>query len=197
MRHASLALALGLVSVLSLHATRAAAADTDAEFVKEVASAGMLEVELGRHASQHAASSSVRAFGQRMVADHTKANTELTAIAKREGLSVPTQMSEDDREEVAKLSKLSGAEFDDAYMKAMVDGHDHVVEEFREQAKESKSEVDRWAAKTVPTLEAHLAQARTVNDGLKARAPAAGAGDYGDEPGAMPGGARTTEPAQP
>jgi putative membrane protein len=138
------------------------AADSDAEFVKKAASAGMMEVELGKHAQAHAEHADVRAFGKRMVDDHTKAGRELEQVAKSEGIAVPKAMSDHDREETEELGAKRGADFDDDYMDDMVDGHEHVIEAFREQAAEGKTAIDLYAKKTLPTLEAHLAQAKVV-----------------------------------
>ena len=63
-----------------------------------------------------------------------------------------------------RLSKLSGAAFDQAYMQAMVDGHRKVAGQFRsEMQKGSDAEVKAWAAKTLPTIDAHLKHAETVS----------------------------------
>ena len=63
-----------------------------------------------------------------------------------------------------RLSKLSGAAFDRAYMKAMVDDHVKDVSEFKKEAKSGTDpEVKAWAAKTLPTLEEHLKMAREAN----------------------------------
>ena len=140
------------------------AADSDAEFVKKAASAGMMEVELGKHAQAHAENSEVRAFGKRMVDDHTKAGRELEQVAKSEGIAVPKTMTDHDREEIEELGAKRGAEFDDDYLDDMVDGHEHVIEAFRAQAAEGKTAIDLFAKKTLPTLEAHLAQAKVVKE---------------------------------
>jgi putative membrane protein len=138
--------------------------DSDAEFVKMAASDGMAEVELGKHASAHAESSDVRAFGKRMVEDHTKAGQELEAVAKSQGLTVPKQMMDDHRKTVSDLSAKSGKEFDEDYIDDMVEDHQHAVDAFRAQAEQGETAVDRFAAKTLPTLEAHLAQAKALKD---------------------------------
>ena len=155
-------------------AVPALAAESDAEFVDKTANVGMLEVELGRYASQHAASPSVRSFGQQMVADHSKANVELNAIAQRSGLTVPAALDAEHKNELDKLTKKTGSDFDKAYMEMMVDGHTDTVQSFRDQAKEAKTEVDRFAAKTLPTLEKHLSQAKSIQDNLQAKSDAAG-----------------------
>jgi putative membrane protein len=163
---------IGTVSMLAASvaigvAAPAAAAESDAEFVKLAADAGMLEVELGKHASAHGASADVRAFGKKMVEDHTKAANELKTVAAKEGLAVPAEMSGDHRKEVADLSAKRGTEFDEDYIDDMVEGHEHVVEAFRAQAKEGKTAIDLWAAKTLPTLEGHLAQAKAIDQKLE------------------------------
>jgi putative membrane protein len=144
------------------------AADDDAEFVKEAASSSHLEVELGNHAAEHASSPAVRAFGRRMAEDHGKAAKELEDLARSQGLSYPTAASEDHQEEINKLMKLSGSEFDRKYMELMVEEHEEDLEELREQA-DGDSQVARWAARTAPTIEAHLAEARRVQEQLESR----------------------------
>jgi putative membrane protein len=183
---------LAAAAGLALGAPALAQDGDDGEFVKKAASGGMLEVELGRHAAQNASNAEVRAFGQRMVTDHGAANRELEGIARREGLAVPTQMEEEHREMADNLKKLRGAELDRAYMSAMVRDHDHDVDEFQEQAEQAKSEVDRWAARTLPTLQAHLAQAEQlserIEDAAETGAGAPGAGSREGYDPARPGG---------
>jgi putative membrane protein len=164
MRHTLFAL-LGISIGL---ATPAWAADSDAEFVEKAALGGMTEVELGRYASQHAASARVKEFGQHMVSDHGKANAELSSIAKRLGLAVPTALDAEHREEVAELTAKTGTDFDEAYMKKMVEAHGETASAFRDQAKESKTEIDRFAARTLPTVEKHLSMARSIESTLHA-----------------------------
>ena len=147
---------------LLLGAPAAGAAMDDADFAKGAASGGMLEVQLGRHVAQHASNPDVRAFGERMVSDHGAANRELEGVAQRVGLTLPSEMKEEHRETFEKLSALRGAELDTAYMDAMVQDHEHDVDAFREQAEQATSEVDRWAARTLPTLESHLARAEAI-----------------------------------
>lgn len=158
---------IGFVAA-GLLAASPAFAGSDPEFVEKAASGGMMEVQLGEYASKNAANPDVRAFGQRMAADHAKANQELKTLARKHGITVPSEMSEEHHEMHDRLMKLKGPEFDRAYMDAMVEDHQDDVEAFREEAKEGQSDVDRWAAKTVPTLEQHLQQARDIHQRLGA-----------------------------
>jgi putative membrane protein len=140
----------------------ALAADSDAEFAKEAFSGGKLEVELGRHAIRHAADPKVVEFAEQMVTDHSNANKSLEEVAKRQGISLPPTLQDDHLATVERLSKLQGPDFDRAYLDLMVEDHQTEVEEFRAKARENRTEIDRWAAKTLPTLETHLARARSI-----------------------------------
>ena len=70
-----------------------------------------MEVKLGELAERNGLSSEVKEFGAHMVKDHTRLNKELGAAATSIGLTVPTDLSEDQKTEYTKLSKLSGKEF--------------------------------------------------------------------------------------
>src|SRR6476660_3490850 len=57
----------------------------DHDFIMEAAMGGLMEVELGHVAAQKGTSEAVKQFGQRMVDDHSKANTELMTLAQSKG----------------------------------------------------------------------------------------------------------------
>ncbi|HET7436259.1 MAG TPA: DUF4142 domain-containing protein [Thermoanaerobaculia bacterium] len=142
--------------------------DADKEFVNKAAIGGMAEVQMGNLATQKASNAAVKAFGQRMVSDHSKANDELKSLATTKGLALPTDLDADHKGAMDHLSALSGAEFDKAYMKHMVEDHEKDVSEF-EKASQSAQDADLkgWAAKTLPTLQDHLKQAKSTQSGLK------------------------------
>src|SRR5947199_691118 len=107
---------------------------TDNPFVTKAANGGMAEVKLGTLATQKAANPDVKAFGQQMVDDHGKANDELKQLASSKGITLPTDIDAKEQAKYDRLSKLSGAEFDRAYMKHMVADHRTDVSEFRRES---------------------------------------------------------------
>ena len=138
-------------------------ASSDREFVRKAAQGGLAEVQLGQLATEKAASPEVKQFGQRMVDDHTKANDQLKQIAQQQGIQVPDQLDAKDAATKARLEKLSGKEFDRAYMHDMVTDHTKDVTEFKHEANSGKdSAVKSFAQQTVPTLEDHLKEAKNI-----------------------------------
>jgi len=144
-------------------AGQAAQAKSDQAFADKAAVAGMAEVELGRMASRQASSSKVKSFGDRMVADHTKAGDELKSIATTKGMTLPTSLDSMHQATRDRLANLSGAEFDRAYMDAMVMGHQTVASELMTEANGGADpQFKAFAAKTLPTVQDHLRMARDI-----------------------------------
>jgi putative membrane protein len=135
----------------------------DHDFLMDAAMGGLMEVELGKVAAQQGSSEGVKQFGQRMVDDHSKANTELMTLASGKGITLPTELDAKHREEVTKLSAMSGAEFDRAYMNMMVSDHNKDVAAFeKESTKGGDPDLKAFATKTLPTLKEHQQLAKTL-----------------------------------
>ena len=156
----------------------------DRDFVEDMTIGGMAEVELGRMAMERGASPEVKQFGDMMVKDHSKAGDELKQVAMQHSIPMPAGLDQKHQDLKTTLSNLRGAEFDREYMKAMVDGHEDVVDRLQTRASEDrfgddKGEVkpersdnpveaalNQWAAKALPTVRHHLDEAKRINDGL-------------------------------
>jgi len=137
--------------------------DSPDDFMKEAAQGGMAEVELGKLAAQKAADPEVKKFGQMMVADHGKANTELKALAGKKNITLPADLGSH-QSTLDRLKGLSGADFDKAYVSGMLDDHETDVKAFQSQADNSAdADVKAFAAKTVPVLKKHLESIQKID----------------------------------
>jgi putative membrane protein len=136
----------------------------DSRFLEDAAQAGMTEVQLGQLAVQKGTNADVKSFGQKMVDDHTTANNQLKALATQKGVTLPRSPSAMQKADVDRLSKMSGATFDRAFMDQMVKDHKKVVAAFDMAAKRSRdADVKRFAASTLPTLQGHLQMAQSLD----------------------------------
>jgi len=149
-------------------ATGIAVDEMDAKFATDAANAGMAEVAAGKVASEKATNAQVKDFANMMVMDHTKANEELMAIAKTKNITLPTAPDADHQKMLTDLSAKSGAEFDKAYVDAMVDGHKKVASMLEDASKNCKdSDLMAFATKTLPTVKAHLAKIEAIQSSMK------------------------------
>jgi putative membrane protein len=137
----------------------------DAAFVMEAGQDGHAEVQHGKLAQQNGSRAEVKAFGQRMVTDHSKAGAELAAIAKKLGIAAPADTSDKHKAEQKRLAALKPDKFDEEYIQHMVHAHETAVTLFQKHAKHGEAkELRDFAAKTLPTLEEHLKMARGLKE---------------------------------
>lgn len=165
-RIAGLALAF-CATVLVTPSLNAAPKDTlnaaDVKFIKEEAAAGRSVVKLAELAVQKAANPDVKALAQTLVTDHTGANTELSALATQKGVDISAVIDPDTAKTFQDLEKVSGSDFDKAFLDAAVKGHKTCVENFQSASKEAQDgDLKMWVNKMTPVLQGHLALAEKL-----------------------------------
>ena len=134
--------------------------DKDKSFMKEAAKGGMMEVEMGKTAQQKGKSADVKKIGSTMVADHTKANNELMAIAKKKGVDLS-------KEKPAKHS-MGDANFDKDYIDMMVKDHEKDLAAFQAEAKDgTDADVKAFANKTSKVIKKHLDMVKAAQAKMK------------------------------
>lgn len=140
----------------------------DLAFINDAAPGGMAEVELGKLALSKAQNAEVKAFAQKMIDDHSKAGDELKQLAAQKKVTLPPDVLPKHKEAMEKLSKLTGADFDREYVKAMVEDHEKDVTAFEAVSKTATdADVKAFAAKTLPTLKMHLEMIKGIAGKMK------------------------------
>ncbi len=154
-----LAASLGVPFQLSFAADDAAAQPTAGErmFMKKAADGGMTEVELGRLAAEKGGSDEVKDFGNQMVKDHGKIGDELKELAGKMNVTLPASVSAKHKAMIDRMAGLSGADFDNAYVPAMVKAHQMDIAAFEKADGMVKNEeLKKFIEDSVPTMKDHL-----------------------------------------
>lgn len=142
--------------------------EDDTKFAVAAANGGMEEVELGTLAREKAADARVKEFGTMMVDDHSKANAKLMQIAKDHQITMPTALNAEAQKMKDELSSKSGAEFDKAYVTAMVNDHEKDISEFERAYKVAKyDDLRAFIGETLPVLRKHLDHIKEIQQQLK------------------------------
>jgi putative membrane protein len=132
-------------------------AGDDEAFARKAAEGGAAEVALAELAQKKATDDSVKRAAARIGADHVKANQTLQLLAAQKGWQLPSTPGAEAQATHDRLEKLSGAEFDRAYIDAMVRDHQADIKAFEREAAHGTDEaVKRFASGTLPTLREHL-----------------------------------------
>ena len=164
----NLRLVLATALLVACGVSSGAPSATDADFVMKAGQAGIAEVAAGRMAEKQGQSAATKAFGKRMVADHTKAGDALKRAAEKSGAQMPTTMSDAQKQAGEKLAGLKGDAFDKAYAEQMVKDHEGAVALFeKESTSGGDSDLKAFAGMTLPTLQDHLKMAKALPGGAK------------------------------
>jgi putative membrane protein len=155
----------------------------DAGFIKEAAKGGMMEVQMGQYAKDHASNADVKAYGERLVKDHTQANEKLTKIAGEKGVNLAKDIDRDEATKGAKMSTdwqgKSGADFDRAFIKHAISDHKKDISKFEKASRDSKdSDVRSFASECLPTLREHQMEAERIAKSLGIDTTVSDASEY-------------------
>ncbi len=112
--------------------------DNDKKFLAMAAQGDQNEIALGKLAAQKATNPDVKAFGAKMVQDHTQLSASMKPFVEEWGLSISNGPDADTQKEWDKLYSLSGKDFDKEYMKEMVNDHTKDLDEFTTEVKDAK-----------------------------------------------------------
>jgi putative membrane protein len=126
------------------------------------------EIKLGESAEKKAEHKDVRALARKMVEEHTRQRTALLKLAGSMKLAVVEAIKKDDRAELTRLSRLSGAAYDKEYVTFMITSHEKSLKLYQDWAKQSISIKQReLAEKEIPVIKGHLKLAREILGKLK------------------------------
>lgn len=112
---------------------------------------------MGQLAAQKLSSDDVKQFGQKMAQIHEQLSDQLKPVAKKLGVSEPRGPSRKDKQEIAKMQALSGADFDAAFIQAMMKEQQSDLKDFNDEAKTAQDPaVQQLAKMDAPVLTQHL-----------------------------------------
>ncbi|GAC1442451.1 MAG: hypothetical protein NVSMB63_10760 [Sediminibacterium sp.] len=136
-----------------------------ADFAIAAANGGMMEVELGKWAQDHAIDGKVKGFGAMMVTDHSRINNELKSIAASKNISLPAVVGAGDKKQMDDLMAKKMTDFDKAYVKMMIDDHKKDIDEFEKASKElTDSTLKHFAADKLAVLKKHYLAIRAIKN---------------------------------
>jgi len=112
-------------------------------------------------------------FARRMLDDHSKASAELKSILSHRNISAHDDLMDPEHTNIKEqLRAAAGLDFDRLYMETMVRDHEQAVATFQAEAQNGGDpEVKAFAARQLPVIQEHLAQARNIASRLTARTP--------------------------
>ncbi|HET9579132.1 MAG TPA: DUF4142 domain-containing protein [Usitatibacter sp.] len=167
----------GIVAAAAMLAagTAFAQAPNDAQIAHIVVTANQVDIDAGKLAQKKASSPDVKAFGKQMVTDHTGVNKQAKDLVKKlkvkpEDNPTSQSLAKGGKDNVAKLKKLKGKEFDKAYVDQEVTYHQAVLDAIDKTLipNAKNAELKALIEKVRPAIDAHLQHAKQIQSKLGA-----------------------------
>ena len=92
----------------------------DKAFARDALLSGLAQLELAKLAAQKASSDAVRDFAKQIADDFGRNDDELKRVAGENQFSLPEVLDPKHKAQIARLSELSGPEFDQAFLRTQL-----------------------------------------------------------------------------
>ena len=141
----------GVVAVIALLGGQASAdsalTEADQKFVTGASAHQLGDIKLGELAVRRGVDPAVKALGRRVIEEDTQGKDEVQKLARREGIALPGQLTDADREAVSRLSRIPRASFDRTFLEVMAARERQAINDFETEAGVGKNDAIRqWAA---------------------------------------------------
>lgn len=147
--------------------------ENDAQFLVNAAEINMKQIQLGQLAQQKGRTAHVKELGKIMEDTYTKSQRDLTALAQRKSITIPTTPTDDVKDAYNDLNDKSDDDFDEAYIDLMVNQHEDAIKTFEDATTERyDSDINEWAIATLPDLRTnlnHSIETQNKHDELKSK----------------------------
>jgi putative membrane protein len=167
-------LALLLFPLLSATHAVYAANPSDAQIAAIVVAANAVDIDAGKLAESKTQNKDVRAFAERMVADHSGVNKQAVALVQKlhvtpEENDTSKSLTQGGAAARDRLKALSGSAFDKAYVDNEVSYHQTVLDAIDKTLipSASNAELKALLTKVRPNIAAHLEHAKHMQAQMK------------------------------
>lgn len=139
----------------------------DKRFLNQVTQGSMLNVAMGKLAAEKSSNDAVKQFAQKMATDHERGLEFFKRVAAKDGVTVSDTLDSQHKERLDKLAKLSGPDFDRAYVKDQLKAHQRMVSYFESEADNgTETAAKKMATNMLPAVQKHLDEAKELNKSL-------------------------------
>ena len=138
------------------------------DFVNAAGQASLVEIRTSELALEKSTNADVKAFAQMLIDNHKAAIDRLKAAASSASLMPPADILDDfHMRRINDLVETDGdADFDADYAALQVDAHNDAIKLFEDYSKDTEAtgQLKMFADETLPTLQAHRAEAEKIRD---------------------------------
>jgi len=134
---------------------------SDKQYAVAMAMRGIMEIRLGQAAVEKSERADVKDVAHRMIEDYLKWNAGMDKAARKLGIQLPTELDEKEKAVFDRIGALSGAAFDQAYLREVVHLQTKALTMSHHEASEAAvSGFRHWAGVVIPDLQDQVSMAQ-------------------------------------
>jgi putative membrane protein len=137
-------------------------ANADRVFLTKVVPGTAASVKIIEYAAKNASDGEVRHFAKHVAKQHQEFVETASEHAKRLKFAVVADPDKDSKETIDKLSKLTGAELDVAFLEWLIDGHKDTTVFDNEVKNGDDTDLKTFAKNAIASGNEHLQEARAL-----------------------------------
>lgn len=131
-------------------------------------SANLFEIKAAENAATNAITPEVKKLSAMLVEAHTKMNSDVKALADSKSISLPTDLTEEQRKDLEKLAEKTGIDYDKAFVAKMKDKHEDALKFYENTVdKCDDATIKNWASSTAPEVRSHLDMVLVTENDIK------------------------------
>lgn len=155
--------------------TGSMAAMGDKEILNKIHLVNQMEISMGKLAKTNATNPQVKSYAEKMVKSHTAADKKVMDAARKQKITLDkTPKTEDEKSmkqsadaQLKTLKTKRGAQFDQAYMTAMVDGHTQTLTMLQDAQGKGSPETNKVVSALTAEVQQHKDEATQIQSSLK------------------------------
>ena len=135
----------------------------DANLLVDAFSSGMMEIKLAESIKSRTVVEDVKKIAATMISAHTDMNNQIRQIAANKKISLPTELTKAQANDLDAFNKRSAVDVNEEYSDLLVASHKKSVDLFEKGSKAEDADIRALFVKGLPVVREHLNMATELN----------------------------------
>jgi len=142
--------------------------EKDADRVTRAYMMNLYKIMASEKAVTKATVADVKKLAQTMKKDHTKISADIQTLATKKNITLPADITNEEKRKIDELNEKMGIDFDKEYTKQMKEKHEDAIKDMEKTMEKAEdTDIKQWAGNTIPQLRAHLTQIEKTWEKIK------------------------------
>lgn len=136
-----------------------------ADYLVHIYANSLFSLKLSKDALTHKTSNRTKNIASYLIKKHTALNKEIKQIANQLNVSLPDDITNEQKNELADLTRKKGPEYEQNYFNLILFQHKNSLTTLRSAEKSSEEAIRNWAKESTPGVETYI---DSITSGQKA-----------------------------